>query len=132
VNDQEQILLIWRHRFITETWGWELPAGVIDDGETAKEAASREMLEETGWRAGRLHHLVTLEPSNGLADALHHVYWAEGAEYINHPKDDFESTRREWVSLKAMPDLVRDGEIKDGSAAAALLLLHHMRCCSDR
>lgn len=119
-------LLLWRHRFITDTWGWELPAGVVDDGETLEEAAEREALEETGWRPGPLHHLMTLEPSNGLSDSLHHVYWAEGAEYVGHPEDDFESSRREWVPLTHAPDLVRKGEIRAANTAAALLILQAM------
>lgn len=127
VNERNEVLLLWRHRFITETWGWELPAGVVDDGETIEEAAARETLEETGWRPGPLHHLMTLEPANGLADALHHVYWADGADYVSHPEDDFESGRREWIPLKFVPDLVRKGEIRSANAVAALLLLHHMR-----
>ncbi|MBB5786407.1 NUDIX domain-containing protein [Jiangella mangrovi] len=117
-------LLLWRHRFITDTWGWELPAGVVDDGETLEEAAAREALEETGWQPGPLHHLMTLEPANGLSDSLHHVYWAEGADYIGHPEDDFESSRREWIPLSQVPDLVRKGEIRAANTAAALMMLH--------
>lgn len=128
VNDRDEVLLLWRHRFITGTWGWELPAGVVEDSETVEEAAAREMLEETGWRAGPLHHLVTLEPANGLADALHHVYWAEGAEHVGHPEDDFESGRREWVPLRDVPELAQKGEIKAANTAAALLILHSKRC----
>lgn len=125
VNNKNEVLLLWRHRFITDTWGWELPAGVVDDGETVEQAAAREMLEETGWRAGPLRKLMTVEPSNGLSDALHHVYWAEGAEYVDHPEDDFESGRREWVALERIPDLIAKGEIRSANAVAALLLLHH-------
>ena len=100
---------------------------MVDEGETVREAAARELLEETGWRAGELHDLMTVEPSNGLADALHHVFWAAGAEYVGHPVDDFESGRREWVPLALVPDLVRKGEVRSANAAAALLLLHHLR-----
>lgn len=127
VNQENEVLLLWRHRFITGTWGWELPAGVVDDDETVEQAAAREFLEETGWRAGPLHKLITVEPSNGLADALHHVYWADGAEYIGHPEDDFESGRREWIPLAKIPDLINKGEVRSANAVAALLLLHQMR-----
>ena len=49
-DDERGVLLIRRHRFITDTWGWEIPAGRVDPGETPGEAAVRETLEETGWR----------------------------------------------------------------------------------
>ena len=69
VFDSERgLLLIWRHRFVTDTWGWEIPAGRIDDGETPIEAAARETLEETGWRPGVLAPLVRYQPHNGLSD----------------------------------------------------------------
>ncbi len=128
LNEKDEALLLWRHRFITDTWGWELPAGVVDDGETVEEAAARETLEETGWRPGPLHPLITLEPSNGLSDARHHVFWADGAEYVGQPVDDFESDRREWVALQGAPDLIAKGDIRSSNAVAALLMLHNLRC----
>ncbi|AEW95623.1 MULTISPECIES: NUDIX hydrolase [Streptomycetaceae] len=126
VNEADEALLIWRHRFITDTWGWELAAGVVEDGEDVAAAAAREMLEETGWRPGPLRHLMTLEPQNGLADAAHHVYWSRSAEHVGEPEDDFESSRREWVPLSDVPDLIAGGEVRAANAAAALMLLHHM------
>src|SRR4051812_49102210 len=79
VNERDEVLLLWRHRFITDTWGWELPAGVVEADETLAQAAARELLEETGWCPGPVEHLITVEPTNGLSDAQHHVYWARGA-----------------------------------------------------
>lgn len=43
-------LLMWRHRHVTDTWGWENPSGRIEEGESPEEAAAREAVEETGWR----------------------------------------------------------------------------------
>ncbi|GAA2666293.1 NUDIX domain-containing protein [Streptomyces lunalinharesii] len=127
VNEANEVLLLWRHRFITDSWGWELAAGVVEDGEDPAAAAAREMEEETGWRPGPLHHLLTVEPSNGLTDARHHIYWSDRAEYLGVPEDDFESDRREWVDLKLVPDMVLRGEVPAANMAAALLMLHHIR-----
>src|SRR3982751_1004083 len=60
VHDPDRgVLLLWRHRFITDTWGGEIPAGRLDPGEDAAEAAAREVLEETGWRPGPLTPLCS-------------------------------------------------------------------------
>ena len=131
VDAENRVLLLWRHRFITDTWGWELPAGVVEQDETVEQAAAREMLEETGWRPGPLEHLVTTEPSNGISDARHHVYWARSADQVGEPADDFESARREWVPLSGTPELVAAGKIRCASTMAALLLLH-IRLTQDR
>ncbi|MFJ8666821.1 NUDIX hydrolase [Streptomyces sp. NPDC093600] len=127
VNEDDEVLMLWRHRFITDSWGWELAAGVVEDGEDPETAAAREMEEETGWRPGPLRPLLTVEPSNGLTDARHHLYWAEHATYIGPPEDDFESSRREWIPLKLVPDMIARGEVPAANMAAGLLMLHHLR-----
>ncbi|MER7045855.1 MULTISPECIES: NUDIX domain-containing protein [Streptomyces] len=127
VNAADEVLLLWRHRFITGSWGWELAAGVVEDGEEIEAAAAREMEEETGWRPGPLRHLLTVEPSNGLTDARHHLYWAESARYTGHPEDDFESARRAWVPLNRVPGMIARGEVPAANMAAGLLMLHNLR-----
>ena len=72
------VLLLYRHRFITDTWGWEIPAGRVDGGEELEAAGAREVLEETGWRPGRLRHVVTYHPAGGLTDATFHLLLADG------------------------------------------------------
>jgi len=44
---------------------WELPGGLIDPGETAREAAAREFVEETGGEAGELEWLGLMEVNDG-------------------------------------------------------------------
>src|ERR1700687_6454512 len=58
VRDQDRVLLIHRHRFITDTWGWEIPAGRVEAGEDPMGGRARETLEETGWPPGAGDRLV--------------------------------------------------------------------------
>ena len=122
VDDQGRVLLIWRHRFIPDAWGWEIPGGRVEAGEDPAEAAARELEEETGWRPGPLHHLMDARPSPGLTDGLHHLYRADGATRVGEPTD-VEAERIEWVPLSATPDLIARSELGSASTAAALLYL---------
>ena len=74
LDDQDRVLMLWRHRFVPDRWGWELPGGLVDEGEEPAAAANRELVEETGYRAGHLDHLVTFQPMPGTIDAEHYVY----------------------------------------------------------
>ena len=116
-----KVLLMWRHRFITGTEGWEIPIGKIDPGEDPADAAAREAEEETGWRPGPLRFLLRVEPTPGLSDSAHHINRADGAERIGPPEDDFESDRVGWVPLADVPSLITRGQVTSGTTLAALL-----------
>jgi 8-oxo-dGTP pyrophosphatase MutT (NUDIX family) len=118
-----KVLLLWRHRFITGTWGWEIPVGKIEPGEDPADAAARETQEETGWRPGPLCFLLRTEPSPGISDSSHSVYLADGAERIGPPEDDFESDSVSWVPLADIPSLIGCGDITSGTTIAALLFV---------
>ncbi|WP_406398837.1 NUDIX hydrolase [Streptomyces uncialis] len=126
VNERNEVLLLWRHRFITGAWGWELPSGGCD-GEDPAVAAARECEEETGWRPGPMRLLLALHPMPGISTSHHRVYWSSTATYMGDPKDAHESARREWVPLHRVPDLIGQGEVRSSSAVASLLMLHHLR-----
>ncbi|HEX2312707.1 MAG TPA: NUDIX hydrolase [Thermomonospora sp.] len=127
VDGQARVLLIWRHRFITGAWGWEIPGGRVEPGEDPAATAARELEEETGWRPGPLHHLLDIRPSPGLTDGIHHIFRADGAVLAGEPTD-VEAERIEWVPLASVPDLVARGEIGAGSTVAALLYLMTGAC----
>ena len=122
VNDSGRVLLLWRHRFITNTWGYEIPIGRIGAGETPIEAAAREVEEETGWRPGPLSTLVYVQPSAGLTNSQHHIFRATRATYVGPAVDNIESEYVEWVPLERAPDLVGQGQIVCATTIAALLM----------
>jgi 8-oxo-dGTP pyrophosphatase MutT (NUDIX family) len=114
------VLMLWRHRFITDTWGWEVPAGRIEPGEAPVDAAAREALEETGWAPGPLRPIGTYHPANGFSDQTFHVFAADGATREREP-DGIETDRVEWIPLDRVRDLIRSGDVSDGFSLTALL-----------
>jgi 8-oxo-dGTP pyrophosphatase MutT (NUDIX family) len=112
------VLLLWRHRFTTDTWGWEIPAGRVDEG--AEQAARREMIEETGWAPGNLEHLVTFNPANGSTDLRFVIFGCRTAEHVGDPTDLTEAERIEWVTSAEARKLLLEGAVPDGLSLAAL------------
>ena len=119
-DDRREVLLLWRHRFITDTWGWEIPAGRVDDGEDPADAGAREVLEETGWRAGPITPLGSYYPNNGLADTTFHLFVAAGASHVGPPTDWSESERVEWVAVDDVRTAIVEGRVGDGMSVSGL------------
>ena len=115
------VLLLWRHRFITDTWGWELPAGRVDAGETPIEAGARETLEETGWQPGPLARMFTYFPHNGTSDMTFNLFVATSATHVGDPADPDESERVEWVPWDIVRSEIAAGRIRDGMSLTGLL-----------
>ena len=122
LNAHDEVQLLWRHRFITDAWNYEIPMGAIEPGEDPMTAAARETEEETGWRPGPMRFLLYDEPMNGLLNTCNHIYLAEAATYIGPAKEGFESDRVEWVPLAKLPDLIRDRQVIGGTTIATLLM----------
>ncbi|MGA6158917.1 NUDIX hydrolase [Stenotrophomonas sp. NPDC087984] len=123
VDDHKRVLMMWRHRFITDAWGWELPMGLIEPGETPEQAAAREVEEETGWRAEGMKPLVYAQPANGITDSEHHVFRADGATYIGPPTERNESDRIEWIPLSEIRGMIDRREIVSSGSLVGLLYL---------
>lgn len=133
LDDQDRVFLMWRHRFVSDTWNWELPGGLIDADEDPAVTAEREILEETGYRPkGKLEHVATFEPMIGTVTSPHHVYVARGVEYVTEPTEVNESQRTAWIPLSEIPSLIKAGEIANSGTLVALLHLLATRGISSR
>jgi 8-oxo-dGDP phosphatase len=121
VDEHDRVLLMWRHRFITDSWAWEIPMGLIEDGETAAEAAAREIEEETGWRPGTITPITYAEPANGITDSQHYLFRADRMEKVGEPTELNESDRIEWIPLSKVRSMIDRREIVSSAAIVGLL-----------
>ena len=120
--DRDAVLLLWRHRFITDQWGWEIPAGGMDEGEVPEEAAIRETVEEAGWRPGTLERVAAYAPMPGAVDQTFHVFLTRDARYVGDPTDPTESERVEWVPVSTLREAIVDGRIVEGMSLTGISL----------
>lgn len=118
------IVMLWQFRHPHGKSHWETPAGRKNDGEPPEEAARRELLEETGYRPGRLERVAGFYPTNGISPHFADVFIAWDCVREREPVHD----DAERMSVHVMPAeearerLVR-GEFEDGFTS--LGLFHH-------
>ena len=78
-----RFLMVRQFRHGSEQIGLEFPAGIIDEGETPREAAARELLEETGYKAGELTEIGAVNPNPAFMNNTSYTYLARNLEKVS-------------------------------------------------
>ena len=118
----DSVVCIEEWRQAVDRLNYGIPAGGVEpDDESHVAAARRELAEETGYNAETLEPLVTVEPANGFADAVLHVFVAHDCRPpATQQLDHNESIRVRPLSVSKLLEAVRNGEIRDGRTVLAL------------
>ena len=86
LSRDDRFILVRQFRPAVEGYTLEFPAGHLDAGESPKDSANRELIEETGYRAGDLQLLGCLHPDTGrLANRM----WVFLARDLEPPGEEF-------------------------------------------
>lgn len=121
VREDGAVLLVNQYRFTTRTRDWELPAGRVEQGETAQAAALRELREETGHTARVMEPLGHYYPSNGSSNQKFALFVAREVEQISAIEDTNEVDDAQWFSPDAVRGMMARNEILDGMSVTGLL-----------
>jgi ADP-ribose pyrophosphatase len=113
VDEKKRILLVRQYRLPAGKMLWELPAGKVDEGETPLQAAKRELIEETGYRARKWEKLSSFYPSPGFVAEKMTIYLATELTAGEATPMDDERIETKWYTKKDLQETIRSGKIED-------------------
>jgi ADP-ribose pyrophosphatase len=120
--DEKTIMLISSCRYAVEQTLLELPAGTLEKGEDPINCAGRELLEETGYIAGRLKSLGYFFSSPGILTEKMHLYVAYDLQKGRQALEEGEEIELRPTALDEAIAMCGTGDIRDGKTIAALLM----------
>lgn len=125
VLPDNRLLLILQQRYLQEKQSIEFPRGTISSNEIPKEAASRELLEETGYQIDELIKVGEFQGNNSRLKNVTHVFLAYVSEGAGQKLDDSEEIEILYRRPDEVGDMVVKNEIWDGQTLAAWAMVHH-------
>lgn len=115
------VLLLQQYRYAAGGVIYEVPAGIIEPGESWEQCALRELEEETGFRAGTLVELTTIHTTPGFTNEVIHLYAAFDLTEGTARSDEDEFLEVERMPLSKALELTRSGEITDAKSLVTIL-----------
>jgi ADP-ribose pyrophosphatase len=123
----QEVVLIRVYRAALDQMSWELCAGTIDrkpDGtpEDPAVCAGRELIEETGYKPGRLTPIATFHTSPGLSDEVMHAFLATDLTHVGQHLEEDEDIQVRVVPAGVALSMLQTGELRDGKSMVALMI----------
>ena len=122
VDNEERICVVRQFRHAAGGWIWELPAGILDPGESPESTARRELKEEAGCTAEQWVSLGSMFTSPGFSDEVLHAYLARSLQKGSATPEEHEFIEVHWLTREQVTNMIRDGEMTDAKSIVAIHL----------
>lgn len=121
VDDEGRIILVRQYRNAFDRFMLEIPAGGLEGpDEPTKEAAVRELEEETGYTAEDVSFLMAFYPTVAYSGEKIDIYLAKGLKQKERHLDADEFINVEAWELSELMDMIFKGRLNDGKTVAAI------------
>ncbi|MCS7023900.1 MAG: NUDIX hydrolase [Bryobacteraceae bacterium] len=127
VDSEGRICLVRQYRYPVRAYLWELPAGMVDTGETPLQAAKRELAEETGLRASKWRKLIEFFPSPGFQQEKMTVFLAQELKPGPARPTDDEHLVVKWFTPDWIRRQIERGKICDAKTIIGMYAYEHLR-----
>lgn len=125
--DDDRVCLIRNYRVAVRRALLELPAGTLEVDEDPALCAARELVEETGYRAGRVERACEFFMSPGILNERMYLFVARDLVLGESELEEGEEIERVVVSWAEAMRLVRAGEVQDAKSLVGLLWYDGLR-----
>ncbi len=122
ITKDGNIILVRQFRHPIQQILLEVPAGKLDPGESAESCALRELAEETGFTANKLHKLTSMYTTPGFSNEVIHIYLAEDLVESDKQPDEDEFIHTEIHTPEQIKQMINSGELCDAKSLVALCL----------
>jgi 8-oxo-dGTP pyrophosphatase MutT (NUDIX family) len=127
VNDRHELLVQREYSYPPNKIMWQFPGGSMQSGETIKQAANRELSEESGFAARSVKSLGYFYVNNRLSDKKQHIVLCSDLYEKKLPEDHDEFIETHWLSPAKIDDLIDAGRVDNINFLAALTLYDHRK-----
>ncbi len=121
VDQDGKILMVRQYRNAVDSYTLEIPAGGLNPGEDNLTCAIRECEEETGYKAGEVHHLIDVYTTVAFSNEKIAIYYTTGITPTKQNLDEDEFVTIEHHSLDDLTKMILNCEIPDAKTVAAIL-----------
>lgn len=122
VDEEGKLIMVRQYRNALDRYTLEIPAGGLNGpDEPTKDAAERELAEETGFRAEKLELLITLRTTVAFCNEKIDIYVATGLTPGHQSLDEDEFVSVKAYTVDELLAKIYSGEIEDSKTMAAIL-----------
>ena len=129
VREDGKLLMVRQYRNALDRYTLEIPAGGLNGSdEPTRDAAARELEEETGYRSDELEWLITIRTTVAFCNEKIDIYMAKNLIRTEQHLDEDEFIHVEAYSIEELTQMIMEGKIEDSKTVSAIMSYKDKYC----